>query len=139
MGIGLGVRILAFGLATAAGVVLPAQGARAPNLTALSAVEKGAWELHEVGNRRAPRLCVADITEVLQLRHRRGAGCSRFVIANEPRTATVHYTCPGAGHGRTTLAVETPRVMRVDTQGIADNAPFDLQLEARRVPSCAAR
>lgn len=139
MGIGLGVRALAFGLAMAAGAVLPAQGLRAPTLAALGAVEKGAWELHEVGNRRAPRLCVADVAEVLQLRHRRGAGCSRFVITNEPRTATVHYTCPGAGHGRTTLAVETSRVMRVDTQGIADNAPFDLRLEARRVPSCAAR
>lgn len=139
MGIGLGVRIMAVALAMGAGAILPAQGARAPTLTVLGAVEKGPWELHEIGKRGAPRLCVADVSDILQLRHRGGAGCSRFVIANEPRTATVHYTCPGAGHGRTTLAMETPRVMRVDTQGIANNAPFDLLLEARRVPSCRVR
>lgn len=139
MGIGLGVRIMAVGLAMGAGAVLPAQGARAPTLTVLGAVEKGPWQLHEIGKPRAPRLCVPDVADLLQLRHRSGAGCSRFVIANEPRTATVHYTCPGAGHGRTVLSMETPRVLRVETQGIADNAPFDLLLEARRVPSCGAR
>jgi hypothetical protein len=125
--------------ALGAGAVLPAQAVRTPTLAALSAVEKGPWELHEVGDRRAPRLCLPEVSEVLQLRHRGGAGCSRFVIANEPRTATVHYTCPGAGHGRTTLTVETPRVMRVETQGIASNAPFDQRFEARRVASCGAR
>lgn len=139
MSLGIGVRIAAFGAALCAGAILPAQAARAPALAALGIVEKGAWELHEVGNRRAPRLCLPDVSDLLQIRHRSGAGCSRFVIANEPRTATVHYTCPGAGHGRTTLTVETPRVMRVETQGIARNAPFDLQYEARRTPACRAR
>ena len=139
MDIVFAIRMAAFALGGAAAAMLPAQAVRAPMLAALGAVEKGSWQLHEVGNRRAPRLCVGDVAEVLQLRHPGGAGCSRFVIANEPRTATVHYTCPGAGHGRTTLTVETPRVMRVETQGIASNAPFDLRFEARRVLSCAAR
>lgn len=139
MGIGLGIRLMVFAVAMGAGAVLPAQAARAPTLSAFAAVEKGPWELHEIGNRRAPRICVPEVVEMLQVRHRGGAGCSRFVIANEPRTATVHYTCPGAGHGRTTVTVETPRVVRVETQGIAGGQPFNLELEARRVASCAAR
>lgn len=119
--------------------IAPAQAARAPTLVALGAIERGTWELHTVGQPRGPRLCLADIRDVLQLRHRGGAGCSRFVIANEPRAATVHYTCPGRGHGRTALTVETPRLIRVETQGIAENQPFDLAFEARRVPACRPR
>lgn len=129
------------GVALALGVAaaLPAQNARAPTLNVLGAVERGAWTVREVGNPRAPRLCLPDVADLLQVQHPRGAGCSRFVIANEAKSATVHYTCPGAGHGRTTLTADTPRVIRVETQGIASNAPFDVRYEARRAPSCSRR
>lgn len=139
MRIGRGMWIAVAVMAAGAGVALPAQQARAPGLVALANVEQGAWELHEIGRPRAPRLCVSDVSELLQLRHRGGAGCSRFVIANQPREATIHYTCPGAGHGRTVVAVETPRIVRVETAGIANDAPFDLRMEARSVDRCPAR
>jgi hypothetical protein len=50
--------------------------------------------------------------------------------------ATVHYSCPGSGWGRTTVRVETPRLARVETQGIAGKAPFAFTAEARRVGAC---
>ena len=82
-------------------------------------------------------MCVADPRTLLQVRHGR-APCSRFVIANDARASTVHYTCPGAGHGRTTIRVETPRLIQIDSQGIADNEPFALQFEGRRTGACVS-
>lgn len=113
-----------------------AQPARAPALAALRAIEPGLWELREPGNRAGTaRLCVSDPTVLLQLRHR-GATCSRYVIDDRPGLATLHYTCPGAGHGRTTIRVETPALIRVDSQGIAGNAPFEVKYEGRRQGLC---
>jgi hypothetical protein len=59
------------------------------------------------------------------------------VVENSPTVATIHYSCPGHGHGRTTLSVETPRLLRVDTQGVVDGAPFATELEGRRVGTCS--
>jgi hypothetical protein len=65
--------------------------------------------------------------------------CSRLVIENERTSATVHYSCPGAGWGRTTLRITTPRSARIDTQGIAANAPFDVSVDARRTGDCGTK
>lgn len=114
-----------------------ADAAQAPELVALTKLERGQWELKPLGERGpARRICLGDPRALLQLRHVGEAGCSRFIIANDSRTATVHYTCPGAGHGRTTVTVTTPRALRIETQGIADNAPFDVAFEARRTGGC---
>jgi hypothetical protein len=51
---------------------------------------------------------------------------------------TVHYTCPGSGHGRTTIRKETNRLVQIDTQGIASGSPFSRTFEARRGGSCSA-
>ncbi|MDQ2878001.1 MAG: hypothetical protein M3R41_02840, partial [Pseudomonadota bacterium] len=72
----------------------------------------------------------------LQLGHP-GAACHHLVLADDPAAATVHYDCPGHGHGRTVLSVETPRLLRVQTQGIAGGAPFDLDYEGRRIGACS--
>lgn len=118
-----------------AAIAAPAQPARAPIL-ALGAIEPGQWELRAPGARAAERsLCVADPAVLLQLRHP-GAACSRFVIDNQPQSTTVHYTCPGAGHGRTTIRVETSQLVQIDSQGIADNAPFAMSYEGRRTGAC---
>jgi hypothetical protein len=115
-----------------------AQPSRAPAIAALGQIEPGQWQLRErkgtqtVGTRR---LCVADAASLLQIRHS-GANCSRYVIENTPKSATVHYTCPGAGHGRTSIRVENPRLVQIASQGIADNAPFDVALEGRRLGDC---
>ena len=74
---------------------------------------------------------------LLQIRQPASA-CSRYVITNDKQVATVHYTCPGSGHGRTTVRVETPRLAQVETQGVVGAEPFDISIEARRVGSCAA-
>lgn len=108
-----------------------------PPLAILAQVEPGQWQLREVGTSNPARaLCVADPAALLQLGHP-GASCSRFVITDTPGSATVHYTCPGAGHGRTTLSIETPRLLHVATQGIAGGLPFDHDFEARRLGACA--
>lgn len=124
----------------ATGVSAPAawQGANAPDLPALSGIERGMWELRERGSSAPPRrICVADPLALMQVEHG-GAACSRFVIDSQPRRATVHYTCPGAGHGRTTIRIETGRLIQLDSQGIADNSPFDFSYEGRRTGSCGA-
>jgi hypothetical protein len=51
----------------------------------------------------------------------------------------VHYTCPGAGHGRTTVRVETPRLVQIESQGMARNEPFAIRLEGRRTGNCGTR
>ena len=113
--------------------------AHAPQLAALMHIEVGQWQLKEGDATAAARsLCVTDPAVLLQLGHP-GAQCSRFVIADAPDGATVHYTCPGAGHGRTTITLETPRLLHLQTQGIAGGGPFDMDYEARRVGACAPR
>ena len=80
---------------------------------------------------------MADAKVLLQLRHPNNV-CSRFVISDDPRGATVQYSCASGGNGRTTIRVETPRLVQIDTQGIADQSPFAFSAEARRVGDCAA-
>lgn len=124
------------GALTAAAAPAAWQPARAPGLPALNGIERGMWELRERGSNAAPRrMCVADPSALIQIRHG-GAGCSRFVIENKPDRATVHYTCPGSGHGRTTIRVETSRLIQVESQGIADDSPFNVSLEGRRTGAC---
>ncbi|MBA2918552.1 hypothetical protein GON01_06135 [Sphingomonas sp. MAH-20] len=112
-----------------------ASAAHAP-IQAFGRIEPGQWQLRALDN-SAPvrRLCVADAYDLVQLRHP-GAACSRFVLANEPQTATVHYTCAGAGYGRTTIRVETPQLVRIESQGLANQSPFQVTLEGRRLGKC---
>jgi hypothetical protein len=60
------------------------------------------------------------------------------VINDGAAEVTVHYTCPGAGHGRTTIRKETNRLVQIDTQGIAGGMPFSRTFEARRGGVCTA-
>lgn len=106
------------------------------NLMATGGLEPGLWQLQ--GGGQPPRkICLGDVAPLVQLRHA-DATCSRLVIADEHGGATVHYSCPGAGWGRTTLKVVTPRSVTIDTQGIADNAPFAFTADARRTGECTA-
>ncbi len=119
----------------AAAPVAPA----ATELPALARLEPGQWTLT---SRDAPsaarKLCMADARAFLQIEHR-NASCSRFVIASTPKDATVHYTCPGQGHGRTTVRVESARLAQIETQGIVAGAPFSATFEARRSGDCAPK
>jgi hypothetical protein len=126
-------------LVCSAALAAPAfsQPAAAPTLTALQSVEAGQWQLRAVGG-QTRSICLSDPRALLQLQHI-GATCSRFVIANDAKQSTVHYTCPGAGHGRTTVRVETPRLVQIDSQGVAQNEPFSMVWEGRRVGQCGTR
>lgn len=107
------------------------------DLPALRGIERGAWELRERGaNGAVSKVCIANPGMLIQVRHV-SATCSRFVIDNKPNAATVHYTCPGAGHGRTTIRVENSKLVQIQSQGIADNAPFAINAEARHIGPCS--
>ncbi|HTG39710.1 hypothetical protein [Sphingomonas sp.] len=123
-----GAGLLCAGVAAA----VPAQ---APGLKVLSAIEPGRWQLREKGSGTERTVCVSDPRILIQLHHG-AAQCSRFVINNLPSAGTVHYTCSGAGHGRTTLSVETPRLVQINTQGLANGLPFQSEIEARRLGGC---
>ena len=105
-------------------------------MPALAVVQTGQWLLKSRTKPAESRaLCVSDVRALLQVQH--GAAiCNRFVISNSQHETTVHYTCPGAGHGRTTIKVETPRLIQIESQGIAKQAPFAFELEGRRVGEC---
>jgi hypothetical protein len=107
---------------------------------AMSIVQPGLWSIHalERGETDVAPFCVADPAQLLQFRHP-GATCSRYVIADTSRVATIQYSCPGAGWGRTSVRVISPDMLRLDTQGIAGNAPFAFAAEAHRIAACQSQ
>lgn len=119
--------------ALAGATAVPAQ---APSLAMLDGLEKGSWQLRERGSDAVLQtVCVGDARRMIQIQHPR-ANCSRYIIEDTPKSVTVHYTCPGAGHGRTSIRNETNRLVQIDTQGIADGKPFSQAIEARRAGPC---
>lgn len=115
--------------------VVGAQGPQPAPQTALAQIERGQWLLKEkLGSER--KICFTAPVSFIQLAHG-PAPCEQFVISQDQRSATVRYSCTGHGQGRTTVTVETPRLVRIDTQGVLDGAPFDQEYEARRIGSCS--
>lgn len=128
-------RLVAAGLISASAVAT-AQG---PRLLVLDRLLPGNWTLHEIGSAAPGRaLCVSDPGLLLQIHHGATTECPRFVVSAGPRSATIDYTCPGAGHGRTTLIAESPSLVRIQTQGLAGGSPFDMDYEARRSGACVS-
>ncbi len=110
----------------------PAQGP-----SPLDRIERGLWQLREAdGSTRS--VCVAEPRLLLQIRHG-SAQCAHFALPAADGRVTIRYTCAGQGHGRTTVLVETPRLVRVETQGIAGGAPFQMEFEGRLAGACAGR
>jgi hypothetical protein len=125
----------ALGLAGGIALAAPVFALALPNLEALAHLERGRWQISDAQGGGARSICLADPAEFLQLEHR-GVACGQEVLANEAGAATVQYTCPGRGFGHTSIRVETPRLARIDTQGLADGRPFSYRVEARRVGGC---
>jgi hypothetical protein len=138
----LDVRAIRFcaGLAIGAIAIAASPPKSGQPLAALSRLQPGLWQIRELGNDRATpqSICIADPTMLLQVKHYKEP-CSRLVIADEADQATVHYTCPANGFGRTSLRVETSRLAKIDTQGIVDKTPFAFRAEARLVGPCAPK
>ena len=128
----MGNKRLLAALTAAAGLIAGVAIAAPLGLTA------GRWQLHEIGTGAPARfVCVRDPAQLIQLNHP-GVACTRFTIDDSPGHLTVQYKCAGAGYGRTTITVEQPDLIRVDTQGIAPNGqPFDMSYEGRRTGDCA--
>ncbi len=103
----------------------------------LDRLENGLWELRDLRNESVVRasVCVGDRLLLAQPQHG-AAACRRVVISSNEREMVVHYTCPSAGFGRTTIRYETPRLARIESQGIFRHAPFGFRAEARRVGPC---
>ena len=127
--------ILLMGMALASVPALAQTPPPKPGALAIEhAVAAGSWNI-QFDDGTSRRMCLQDIEPLIQLSHP-GPVCGRFVITDAVDRATVHYTCPGAGWGRTSLLVETPRLVRVNSQGIAGRMPFAYDAEARRVGEC---
>ena len=129
----IGVKKLAFAGAGGAALLLTLAAAQRP--ASLAAVEGGQWEIDRLGPGERPKLCIADPMVFASFEHR-GKTCTRVVISDGPNGAVIHYTCAGGGFGQSTVKALTPRSLRVETQGIADNAPFQYVFQARRIGTC---
>lgn len=106
---------------------------------ALDRLGLGQWQLHEIGSADTPRqICMHNPLQMVQLFHP-GVQCTRFTIDDAPDHATIHYTCQGRGYGRTTITLESPNLIRLDTQGIDPlGQPFDIVYEGRRTGACTS-
>ena len=123
------VQLSAIGIA---GLALAAAGT--PSV--LSQVAAGEWQISRAGHPTV-RLCVADPGMLAQFEHR-GGNCTRMVVRHTASAATISYSCSGGGFGRSDVTLLTPRSLRIETQGISANAPFNYTIQARRVGDCPA-
>lgn len=109
--------------------------AQAPS--ALSSLQPGMWQLRSTGGSGAGRsICVRNPEQLLQLQHQE-SGCQRRTLSSSATSINVRYECGGGSWGQTQLDVETPRLARIDTQGIRGGAPFHSSYEARRTGDCS--
>jgi hypothetical protein len=127
------LKLLAFATAAAAGG-LALTAAVEPSV--LTKASPGEWELSGVPGSRTPvRECLANLRALAQYEHR-GRICTSQVISDKGTSTVIQYSCGSAGFGRTQIDVLTPRSLRISTQGISDNMPFNYVLQARRMGDC---
>jgi hypothetical protein len=96
----------------------------------------GMWEISGYPGAKSPtRECIGNLALLAQYEHRH-QNCSSSVVSDRAPSSVIQYSCPGRGFGRTTVTMITPRSLRIETQGISDNLPFNYVLQARRVGDC---
>jgi hypothetical protein len=123
-------------LAGIASLALPAHAA-SPSVDALGKLEKGRWLVRELNGATQPAaLCIGDPAMLLRFEHRGDPSCAPEVLASGAASRTVQYRCGARGFGYSHLRVETPRSVRIDTQGFSNGRPFSYRLEARRTGAC---
>ncbi|MFT3967799.1 MAG: hypothetical protein QM690_18150 [Sphingobium sp.] len=103
---------------------------------ALAGLEPGQWDLRFRDSSEPPlRICVKDGLSLIQIKHQ-GQSCRQFIVEDTAQRASITYSCPRTGHGRTVVRVETPRLVQIDSQGVVEGYPFALDLEGRRTGAC---
>lgn len=110
--------------------------AQSPAPQMLTELERGRWQLTERGAESPPRaVCLGNTQELIQIRHP-GARCRSFIVNDTAETVTVGYDCQAGGNGNTVIRRETNRLVQIETQGVANGAPFAQTFEARRIGAC---
>ena len=104
--------------------------------SALSKVAAGMWEVSGVPGSQTPvRQCFADILTLAQFEHRT-RNCARTVLSDKGSSTLIDYRCGSADFGQSQIDVVTPRALRISTQGISAQLPFNYVIQARRVGDC---
>lgn len=125
-------RVVILGLA----IGVPAAVFAAAPPSALAKVAGGLWEISGVPGASGPvRQCVGDVLTFAQFEHR-SRTCARTVISDDGSSTVIRYSCGAADFGHSEIHVITPRALRISTQGISDELPFNYVLQARRVGDC---
>jgi hypothetical protein len=125
---------LALLIAGGAGALSIAAAAQTPK--ALASISSGLWEISGAPGMSAPvRQCISDVSLLAQFEHR-GRACSHDIVSDGPGSTVIRYSCGAAGFGQSEVDVVTPRSLRISTQGISDNLPFNYVLQARRLGDC---
>lgn len=115
---------------------LPAAALSAAPPSALARVAGGVWEVSGApGSQEPVRQCFADVLTLAQFEHR-SRTCSRTILSDSGASAVVNYRCGPADFGRSEIDVITPRSLRIATQGISDQLPFNYVIQARRIGDC---
>jgi hypothetical protein len=103
---------------------------------ALAPALGGLWEVSRSATGHNPtRICVATPDLLAQFEHRQQR-CQRTVVSDRGSETLITYTCNGGGFGQSKMTLITPRSLRIETQGISDNLPFNYLLHARRIGGC---
>ena len=120
----------------AAGAAAPLFALATAKLEAFGQLEPGRWQIRDLdADTDRQSLCLGDPILLAQVEHQ-GPPCEPEIIDSGPKGGTVRYTCRGRGFGHSTLRVETPRLVKIRTQGINGAQPFDFRAEARRIGDC---
>jgi hypothetical protein len=103
---------------------------------ALAQTSGGLWEISGLPAPASTlRQCIRNTAVLARIEHRGGA-CTQVLIEDGPSTAVIHYTCARGGFGQSKLTALTPRSLRIETQGISGDLPFNYLLQARRIGNC---
>ena len=103
---------------------------------ALAQTRAGLWEISGLPNAgTAVRQCVSNTAVLARVEHQ-GLNCKQVVISDNGTSTVIDYTCANGGFGRSKLTLLTPRSLRIETQGISANYPFNYTIQARRVGNC---
>lgn len=105
-------------------------------VASFSQVPGGLWEITGApGAAGATRQCIALVAQLAQFEHR-GRNCARRIVSERPGRSIVSYSCGPGDFGQSEIDVLTPRSLRISTQGISGQMPFNYVLQAHRVGDC---